>query len=96
MDAQTVLDQMTKKVLYEMMIASRVIEPGSIEPEDLTPKLGDVLDRNALQDIQNALRFAQIFAPRIAERAHDEAAKLIDVLKRKRELKKGKQLAIQI
>lgn len=87
MDANAVLNSVTRNVLYQVMVASRNIDIGDIEPDELSPDaIGRGLDLDALLQIQKALRFARIQMPVIMRRAQENANNLIRILAQERQL----------
>lgn len=97
MDAQAVINSVTKQVLYLMIEASGRISLGGVSPDDLNPaEIGKHLDEKALLEIQKALQFARAAAPAIVRQTQDHARELITAIRRERAKANGWQRQAQL
>lgn len=97
MDAQTVFNSVTNKIIYELIIASNRVSLGQISLDDLTPgEIGKSLDDQALFEIQKGLQFAKAAAPALAHKTQERASVLIAAIRRERARAQGWQAQVQV
>lgn len=84
------MDELTRKVLIELMAASGHVDPGDIEPDELLPeKIAADLDYGAILQIKKALYFASNRAPVVMRQAQESAKHLIGVLDHQNQMTLG-------
>lgn len=86
------MDELTRKVLIELMAASGHIDYGDVEPDELMPeKIASDLDSMAILQIKRALYYASDRAPFIMRQAQESARKLITVLEQQNQMAIGEK-----
>lgn len=86
---KNVTDELTRRILIELMVSSGHLEYGQVDMDDLTPeRIAAELDHEAIRQIRKALEHASNRAPIIMKKVQDTAKLLV------RELNKTNQMSL--